>query len=138
VTDAAAGAVVPTLVVSDLHLGANSGIDLLREDGVARRRLFHALDGVGRLVVAGDLLELRHAPPREILERARPFLRALGEHLGPERELLLLPGNHDHRLIRPWLEARRLQGRPLPLSTTLDPLEASPLAATLADAQAPG
>ena len=135
--DAAGDAVVPTLVVSDLHLGANSGIDLLREDGVARRRLFDAIDGVGRLVVAGDLLELRHAPRREILERARPFLRALAERLGPDRELLLLPGNHDHRVIRPWLEAHRLEGRPLPLSTTLDPAQASPLAATLAEVLAP-
>jgi hypothetical protein len=137
VPDPAGDAVVPTLVVSDLHLGANSGIDLLREDGVARRRLFRAIEGVGRVVVAGDLLELRHAPPREILDRARPFLRALAERLGPDRELLLLPGNHDHRLIRPWLDAHRLEGRPLPLSTTLDPVRASPLAAALAEALAP-
>jgi hypothetical protein len=132
-----AGGIVPTLVVSDLHLGANSGLDLLRTDGIARRRLFRAVEDAGRVVVAGDLLELRHAPPREILERAGPFLRALGERVGPDRELLLLPGNHDHRVIRPWLEARRLEGRPLPLTSTLDPSEASPLARALAEALAP-
>jgi hypothetical protein len=134
---AAVGRVAPTLVVSDLHLGANSGIDLLRAPGPARDALFEAVDDVGRLVVAGDLLELRHAPPRTILERARPFLRALGERLGPDRELLLLAGNHDHRVVRPWLDARRLAGHDLPLATTLAPADVSPLAVTVAEALGP-
>ncbi|MEV4421637.1 hypothetical protein AB0L40_16890 [Patulibacter sp. NPDC049589] len=124
-TDAA---VPPTLVVSDLHLGSGSGIDLLRGPGPAQDALFAALDGVERLVVAGDLLELRHAPPRAILERARPFLARLGEALGPDRELLLLAGNHDHRMVRPWLHDLRLRGDPLALAAEVDPATASPLA----------
>jgi hypothetical protein len=129
--------VVPTLVVSDLHLGANSGVDLLRDPGVAQDALLGALDGIDRLVVAGDLLELRHAPPRTILDRARPFLGRLGAELGPDREVLILAGNHDHRLVRPWLDASRLRGEPLGLTHDLAPGDASQLAAAVADALAP-
>jgi 3',5'-cyclic AMP phosphodiesterase CpdA len=109
-------AVPPTLVVSDLHLGSDAGTDLLREPGPAQDALLGALPGVARLVIAGDLLELRHAPPRTILERAAPFLGRLGSALGPDAEVLLLPGNHDHRVVRAWLHELRLQGRPLDLT----------------------
>lgn len=129
-------AAVRTLVVSDLHLGASSRVDLLRDPGPAQDALLGALAGVGRLVIAGDLLELRHAPPRTILARARPFLERLGAELGPDRELLLLAGNHDHRLVRPWLDAARLRGGPLGLTHDLAPGEASELAASVADAVA--
>ncbi|WP_026912810.1 hypothetical protein [Patulibacter minatonensis] len=121
---------VPTLVVSDLHLGANSGTDLLRRPGAAQDALLGALHGVRRLVVAGDLLELRHAPPRVILERAAPFLRRLGEALGPDRELLLLAGNHDHRVVRHWLHDARMRGEPLGLDTDV-PVDGAPLTAAL-------
>lgn len=131
-------AAVPTLVVSDLHLGSNAGVDLLREPGPAQDALLGALDGVDRLVLAGDLLELRHAPPRTILERARPFLARLGAALGSDREVLLLAGNHDHRVVRPWLDARRLGGEPLPLTGDVPPEEASPLAVAVADALSGG
>lgn len=127
----------PTLVVSDLHLGSDTGVDLLRRPGPARERLLAALTPGGRLVVAGDLLELRHAPARTVLERARPVLRALGERLGPDGEVVVLTGNHDHRLLRPWLEERRLAGRPLGVDERV-PQQAWPAAArALADALAP-
>jgi hypothetical protein len=129
-----AAAAVPTLVVSDLHLGSNAGVDLLREPGPAQDALLGALEGVQRLVLAGDLLELRHAPPRTILDRARPFLARLGAALGPDREVLLLAGNHDHRIVRPWLDARRLDGARLPLAGELEPEDASPLATAVGDA----
>lgn len=131
-----AATAVRTLVVSDLHLGASSRVDLLRDPGPAQDALLGALEGVDRLVIAGDLLELRHAPPRTILGRARPFLQRLGAELGPDRELLLLAGNHDHRLVRPWLDASRLRGAPLGLTQELAPAEASGLAASVADAVA--
>ncbi|WP_210492330.1 hypothetical protein [Patulibacter sp. SYSU D01012] len=126
-----------TLVVSDLHLGSDTGADLLRRPGPALGRLLDALDGGGRLVVAGDLLELRHAPARVVLERARPVLRALGARLGPEGEVVVLTGNHDHRLLRPWLEERRLAGLPLGVDERV-PEDAWPAAArALAAALAP-
>jgi len=130
--------VVPALVVSDLHLGANTEVDLLRSPGPAQDALFGALDGVGRLVLAGDLLELRHAPPRVILQRARPFLERLGAELGGDREVLLLAGNHDHRIVRPWLDAVRLRGEPLGLTSDVAPEDASPLAAAVAEALGAG
>jgi hypothetical protein len=105
---------VPTLVVSDLHLGARTGVDVLRRRA-ARDALLARLDGVERLVLLGDTLELRHGPLREALDAARPALRALGAALGAGAEVVLVAGNHDHRLIAPWLEARGEAGRPPPL-----------------------
>lgn len=124
----------PSLVVSDLHLGSAAGADLLRAPGPAQDALLGALDGVERLVVAGDLLELRHGPARMVLDRAQPFLARLGAELGPDRELVIMAGNHDHRMVRPWLLRRRLQGLPLELGTTADAADVSPITAAVADA----
>jgi hypothetical protein len=70
----------------------------------ARSALLEALAGCERLVLLGDVLELRHGPMREALEVAEPVLRELGEALGPGGEVVIVPGNHDHRLLRGWLE----------------------------------
>ncbi|MDO9407551.1 metallophosphoesterase [Patulibacter sp.] len=131
-------AVPTTLVVSDLHLGSGSGTDRLRDPGPVQDALLDAVGDVERLVLAGDLLELRHASPRTILERAAPFLARLGGALGPDTEVLLLPGNHDHRLVRPWLHEQHLAGTPLALTGTVDPATASPVAGAVADALAAG
>jgi predicted phosphodiesterase len=101
---------VRTLVVSDLHLGARTGVDILRR-AAARGALLERLDGVERLVLLGDTLELRHGPLREALAAARPVLEAVGTALG-DAEVVLVAGNHDHRLIAPWLEARGEAGPP--------------------------
>jgi predicted phosphodiesterase len=100
-------------VISDLHLGARSGVDVLRRP-VALDALTRALDGVDRLVILGDLLELRHGPIYDALEAARPVLHAIGEGMGADGEVVLVPGNHDFRLIAPWLEWRSRNG-PEPL-----------------------
>ena len=71
-----------TLVISDLHLGARNDVDVLRRPA-AQQALLGALDGVDRLVVLGDLLELRHGPMHDALEAARPVLKAVGETLAP-------------------------------------------------------
>jgi hypothetical protein len=123
-----------TLVLSDLHLGAARGDDVLRRPGAARERLVAAIGGVDRLVLAGDLLELRHGPAPLILDRARDALGALGAALRPDGEIVVLAGNHDHRLLRPWLHARRLAGTPLPIATLAEPHEVSPLAGAVAEA----
>ena len=104
-----------TLVISDLHLGSRARADLLRSADV-RAPLMDALrDGVQRLVLLGDALELRQGPLREALAAARPFFAEAGAALGPEGEIVLVPGNHDHALIAPWLERRHRDGSPAPL-----------------------
>lgn len=114
-----------TLVVSDLHLGGRTGVDVLTHPEV-REPLLAELAGVGRLVLLGDTLELRHGPAKEALARAREALEAIGAALPAGAEVLLVPGNHDHALASPWLDARA--GRPLGLETRVKPQTASPLA----------
>lgn len=55
----------------------------------------------------GDTLELRHGPLERVLAAALPVLRELGAALGEGREVVVLPGNHDHRLLREWRRRRR-------------------------------
>jgi Calcineurin-like phosphoesterase len=118
-----------TLVVSDLHLGGRTGVDVLRHPE-AREPLLAELAGVGRLVLLGDTLELRHGPAKEALAHARPALEAIGQALPAGAEVVLVPGNHDHALAQPWLDARA--GRPLGLETRVKPQTASPLSRQLA------
>ncbi|MGE4425797.1 MAG: hypothetical protein AB7G37_05010 [Solirubrobacteraceae bacterium] len=136
-TWAAPGPAGDTLVVSDLHLGSATGGDLLRASTDALDRFLDALDGVGTLVIAGDLLELRHGPARRILGRARPALRAIGVRMGAHRRILLLAGNHDHALVRPWIDRRRLAGEELGPTDAAAPADVSPLAVAVADALGP-
>lgn len=103
-----------TLVISDLHLGSASGGDLLRRDDV-RAALLDALGDVRRVVLLGDAVELRQGPLRLALAAARPFFERLGAALGGDGEVVLVPGNHDHQLVDPWLERRRREQAPPPL-----------------------
>lgn len=74
-----------------------------------------ALADVDRLVLLGDILELRHGPMREIFDAAEPFFSALSDALPGGAEVVLLAGNHDHELVAPWLARRAFDGRPGPL-----------------------
>lgn len=103
-----------TLVISDLHLGGRTGADVLR-DAALRAPLLEAVRGVDVLVLLGDLLELRHGPVREALERSEEAFRALGEAFGGS-EVVLVAGNHDHALVGPWLERRMRAVSPAPLA----------------------
>ncbi len=108
-----------TLVISDLHLGSGPGADVLRRPG-PRAALIEALGEVDRLVLLGDVLELRHGPRRDALAAARPFFEALGQALaGRTRrahgEIVVVPGNHDHALVESWLRARDESSSPAPL-----------------------
>jgi hypothetical protein len=125
---------VKTLVVSDLHLGTGRGADLLRRPDL-RAPLLEALEPGDRLVILGDGLELREAAHREASSLAAPFFAAVGEALGPDGELLMLAGNHDHGLVAGWIDAR-LQSEPsgfLGLAEPIEPAAAGPLAAHLAE-----
>lgn len=109
-----------TAIISDLHLGLGSGADLLRRERF-RRLLLERLEGADRLVVLGDVLELRDRPLAEVLEATAPVISALGEAFAG-REIVIVPGNHDHHLIEPWLERRALSGPPaLGLEQTGEP-----------------
>ena len=115
-----------TLVISDLHLGARLGRDVLR-DPAAFAVLGAQLEGAERLVLLGDTVELLEARPREAMAAARPVLQALGRALGADREVVVVPGNHDRALIRDWLRAADLRPE------TPVPLDASPALAAVAD-----
>jgi predicted phosphodiesterase len=118
-----------TLVVSDLHLGGRTDVDVLRHSPAARAALAARLGDVDRLVLLGDTLELRHGPAREALAAARPVLEELGAALADGTQVVLVPGNHDHALIAPWLDQRT---RPLGLDVRVRPQTASPPARRLA------
>ena len=62
---------VRTLVVSDLHLGARLRRDVLRRDE-ALEALLDALDGVERLVLLGDVVELLEGRPGGRWQVAEP------------------------------------------------------------------
>ena len=99
-----------TAVISDLHLGLGSGGDLLRRASF-RELLLAELEDVERLVLLGDVLELRDRPLAEVLDACAPALAGIGDAFAG-RELVIVPGNHDHHLIEPWLERRGLDGSP--------------------------
>jgi hypothetical protein len=127
-----------TLVMSDLHLGARTGADVLRRPAPLER-LTDRLAGVERLVLLGDLLELRHGPARDALAIARPVLGAIARALPDGAEVVIVPGNHDHGIVGPWLLARGRRTEPprLGLEERVLPRSASPLAAALERALAP-
>ncbi len=108
-----------TAIVSDLHLGAASGEDLGRDPGV-RRILLEEVGGADRLILLGDALELRELPLAKVLGVARPFFEELGEAMAGRR-VILVPGNHDHRLAEPLLEALALEGGELGLEHRAPP-----------------
>ena len=97
-----------TAIVSDLHLGAASGEDVLRDPAV-RRVLLEEIAGADRVVLLGDVVELRDLALGVALDSARPFFEELGEALG-DREVSIVPGNHDYRLAEPLLDRLSLAG----------------------------
>jgi len=106
-----------TLLVSDLHIGTRTGADLVRRPRFAEM-LAREAESADQVVLLGDVVELRDRPVAEVLERARPFFETLGEAIGDGR-IVVVPGNHDHQLLGPWLERRRIRGAsPLGLEQT--------------------
>ena len=106
-----------TLVISDLHLGARLQHSVLtRPEPLAR--LLDALDGVQRLVLLGDVVELLEGRGTHAMAVARPVLEAIGARLGPDREAIVVPGNHDRNLVAGWIRA---QGSALTPDATVPP-----------------
>jgi UDP-2,3-diacylglucosamine pyrophosphatase LpxH len=96
-----------TAIISDLHLGGN-GEDVLR-DAATRSILLEEIAGADRVVLLGDVVELRGRPLGLAMEHARPFFEELGAAIG-DREVILTPGNHDHHLAEPLLDSLSLDG----------------------------
>jgi hypothetical protein len=81
----------------------------------ARAALIDAVRDIDRLVLLGDVLELRHGPARDALSAAAPALEAIGAALPAGAEVVIVPGNHDHHLLTPWLGRRFQTATPAPL-----------------------
>jgi calcineurin-like phosphoesterase family protein len=110
---------VTTAVVSDLHLAARAKRAIAAEPA-ARAALLERLAGVDHLVLLGDALELREAPLPDALAVAEPVFRDIGEALGGA-PVTIVPGNHDHQLAGPLLDARRLDpaSEPMPIDASM-------------------
>jgi predicted phosphodiesterase len=126
---------VRTLVISDLHLGSRLERDVLRRPE-ALDALLRALETIDRLVLLGDVVEMLEGRPKIAMRLAEPVLRAIGEAMGHDREIVVVPGNHDHLLVRPWLRRRREERRALGLATRV-PVSSSPQLKQLGAALAP-
>ncbi len=98
-------AVARTLVISDLHLGARAAGGVL-ERPAPLSALLEQLDGVDRLVLLGDVVELGEGRPQAALAVALPILREIGARLRRPRTAVLVPGNHDRALVRTWIGVR--------------------------------
>jgi predicted phosphodiesterase len=102
-----------TAIVSDLHLGSGTGEDLVSDPAI-RALLLEEIASADRLVLLGDVLELRDFPLARVLELTQPFFAELGEAMAGRR-IVVVPGNHDHRLAEPLLEELYLGGSKLGL-----------------------
>jgi UDP-2,3-diacylglucosamine pyrophosphatase LpxH len=122
-----------TLVISDLHIGSRLDRDVLRRPA-ALTKLLDALEEIDRLVLLGDVVELAEGRPDHAMEVAEPVLRAVGDRMGPGREIVVVPGNHDRALVRPWL---RRSVAPLPVDASI-PTDATHLLQRLVSWLGPG
>jgi predicted phosphodiesterase len=127
---------VATAIVSDLHLGAGPGVDVARAPEPLER-LCAALARAERVVLLGDLLELRERPATAVLDDVAPTLRRLGEAVAG-KPVVVVAGNHDHELIGPALRRGQLErgAAPLPLERSYPPA-AGELGARVAELLAP-
>jgi hypothetical protein len=90
--------------------------------------LLRAVRGADRLVLLGDIVELRQRPVPQVLGVAREPLQEIGNALGADKPIVLLAGNHDHGLLAPGLAVRD-PGDPLGTDTVHAPAAGGALAA---------
>ncbi len=122
-----------TLVLSDLHLGSRLRHDVLTQPEPLRR-LLEALEGIERLVLLGDVVELLEGRAERAMSAAKPILRLIGRTLGSGREVIFVPGNHDRALVAGWI--RRVGAGLVPDNRV--PLDATPELARVVSWLAPG
>lgn len=96
------------LVISDTHLGAWTGEDLL-SDGRFLARLEPALEDLDELVILGDLFDLLFGSIEDVLAAAEGLFSLIRERM-QGRRLVFLAGNHDHHFVVRTAEAARLLG----------------------------
>jgi UDP-2,3-diacylglucosamine pyrophosphatase LpxH len=85
------------LVISDSHLGAWTGEDLLAQDQYLERLAPH-LDDIDELIVLGDLFDLLFGSIQDAFSAAEGLFDLATEKLQGKR-LVFLAGNHDHRFV---------------------------------------
>jgi predicted phosphodiesterase len=117
-----------TAIVSDIHLGKAGHSDLARRPQI-RERLLETVARADRLVLLGDVVELRESRVAEAMTAARPFFEALGDAFAG-KPVTIVPGNHDYQLALPLLEARALDpgAGPLGVAQTVPPPVHGPIA----------
>ena len=111
--------VTRTAIVSDLHLGAATGCDLLRRPPVLAA-LTATLREVDELVLLGDILELRERPLAEVIAQARPVIEEIDRAMAGRR-VTIVAGNHDHQTVAPLIERAHSEGKRLELETIGEP-----------------
>jgi hypothetical protein len=83
-----------------------------------------------RLVLLGDILELRERRWGDALGTAAPVLAAIAEALPVGAPVVLTAGNHDHGLLAPAVQRRAVAEPPVPplgVETEIEPLAGEPL-----------
>ena len=79
-----------------------------------RERLIEALAEADRVVVLGDLLELREQPVARVLDDRRARARRPRPRPAAASRAVVVPGNHDHHLADAFLDQLRLEDQPGP------------------------
>ncbi len=120
-----------TAIISDTHVGGLSGEGLLEHPEV-REVLLTEIAGAERVVLLGDIVEMRDLPIGVSLELAEPFLRAFADAVRGA-EVIYVPGNHDHHVAEPIIDAAAQPGSP-PLGLEQRDEPRSPTAMALAEA----
>lgn len=120
-----------TVVISDLHLGLRAGGDVARRPEI-RARLVEAAQAADRVVLLGDVLELRERSLADALWLARPLFEGLAAALGTG-EIVLVPGNHDHALLAVLAKSLGGVDRLRSLEQRAHPVAGSPLGELAAD-----
>ncbi len=97
-----------TAILSDLHLGAAHGDDLLRYPFFCDL-LREQLDGMNHIILLGDILDLRFQQLEDALLIATPFLSMLGAVLrgAGHPRVTYIPGNHDHHYALRLIESEQ-------------------------------